>query len=84
MTTTTLEERVPERKHPIGFVSARAHIIADIEPVTEPAEQAHPLEAVETFFAWTTLIGCAAAAGQRRGRAIWDEITTAPQPPAQE
>ena len=80
---STLEERAPTRKHPIGFVSARTHTVTDIEPVTEPVKQAHPLEGVEAFFAWTTLIGCAAAEGQRRGKALWDEITKArQQPPA--
>ena len=84
MSAQTLEERGPERKHPIGFVSARTHTVTDIEPVTEPVKSAHPnLEAIETLFAWSTLFGCAAAAGQRRGKALWDEITKARlQPPA--
>lgn len=70
----TLEERVPRRKNPIGFVSARR----------PPEPSPHPLEPVMDFFAVVSLLRCAAAAGQRRGRTAWAEITKAQQPPAQE
>lgn len=81
----TLEERVPERKNPIGFVSARASI-----PSSAPARRTgqDDLVAMLALFSGLakagTLIGYALAAGQAQGRATWDEITTAQQPPARE
>ncbi len=81
MTTTTLEERVHQRKHPIGFASARNAQHAPTRTAQDgpQTDGPHPLETVATLFEWATLVGCAAADGQQRAKAAWAEITKARQ-----